>query len=46
MSPEHLEATVVETLKRGLVRRKRLRETLEDEERRSIVEIAVFGMAR
>ncbi len=49
VSPEHLEAAVAEALERGLVRRKRLREaleTLEDEERRSIVEGAMSGVAR
>ncbi len=49
VSPEHLEAAVAEALERGLVRRKRLRETLEaleDEERRSIVEAAMSGVAR
>lgn len=49
VSPEHLEATVAEALERGLVRRKRLRDalkTLEDEERRSIVEEAMSGVAR
>lgn len=49
VSPEHLEAAVAEALERGLVRRKRLREaleTLEDEERRSIVEGAMSGVER
>ncbi|MGI8649668.1 MAG: type IV toxin-antitoxin system AbiEi family antitoxin domain-containing protein [Rubrobacter sp.] len=49
MSPEHLEAAVAEALERGLVRRKRLLEaleTLEDEERRSIIEGAMSGVAR
>ncbi len=49
VSPEHLEAAVAEALERGLVRRKRLRdalETLEDEERRSIIEGAMSEVAR
>ncbi len=49
VSPEHLEAAVTEALERGLVRRKRLREaleTLEDEERRSIIEGAMSGVER
>lgn len=46
VSPEHLQAAVSEALERGLVRRKRLREALgsvEDEERRSIVLLAISG---
>ncbi len=49
VSPEHLEAAVAEALERGLVRRKRLRETLEtleDEGWRSVVKGAMSGVAR
>lgn len=49
VSPEHLEAAVAEALERGLVRHKRLRdamETLEDKERRFIIEGAMSGAAR
>lgn len=48
VSPEHLEAAVAEALDRGLMRRKRLREALEtlnDEERRSVAESAMSGVA-
>lgn len=49
VSPEHLEAAVVEALDRGLVRRKRLftaLDALEDQRRRSVVERAMSGTAR
>ena len=48
VSPEHLEAAVAEALERGLVRRKRLQDTLEspeDEGRRSVVEKAMIEAA-
>lgn len=48
LSPEHLQAAVAEAVERGLVRRGRLRDalgTLEDEERRSIVERSISNAA-
>ena len=48
VSPKHLEAAVAEALDRGLVRRERLREALEtlnDEERQSVLKDAMSGVA-